>query len=91
MATKTGRTAHVERIIQDPKILVGKPVVRGTRIPVELVLKQLSYNLDLNELFAAYPRLTPEDVKACLAYAQAAVEAKRKRSARKETVSTARE
>jgi uncharacterized protein (DUF433 family) len=62
-----------ERIITDPAILVGKPVVKGTRIPVELVLKHLAQNPDLAELFAAYPRLTPEDVKACLAYAQVLV------------------
>lgn len=59
-----------ERIVQDPDILVGKPVVRGTRIPVELVLAKLAQNPDLSELFADYPRLTLEDVKACLAYAR---------------------
>ncbi|MBI3732907.1 MAG: DUF433 domain-containing protein [Chloroflexi bacterium] len=48
----------------------SKPVVQGTRIPVELVLKHLAQNPDLNELFAAYPRLTIEDVRACLEYAQ---------------------
>jgi uncharacterized protein (DUF433 family) len=89
VAMKTERPTYQDRITQDPAVMVGKPVVRGTRIPVELVLEQLSYNLDLDELFAAYPRLTIEDVKACLAYAHAAVEAKRKRAARKETVSTA--
>jgi uncharacterized protein (DUF433 family) len=83
------RPHYLDRITHDPKIMVGKPIVRGTRIPVELVLEQLSYNLDLDELFAAYPRLTIEDVKACLAYAHAAVEAKRKRAARKESVSAA--
>jgi uncharacterized protein (DUF433 family) len=62
-----------DRIVQDPAIMVGKPVVRGTRIPVELVLHHLAENPDLDELFAAYPRLTLEDVKACLAYAQALV------------------
>lgn len=62
------------RIIVDPEILVGKPVVKGTRIPVELVLKRLSQDLDLAALFTSYPRLTEDDVKACLAYAQALVE-----------------
>lgn len=47
----------------------GKPVVRGTRIPVELVLAKLAQNPDLDELFADYPRLTREDVQACFAYA----------------------
>jgi uncharacterized protein (DUF433 family) len=66
----------LERIVQDPKILVGKPTVRGTRIPVELVLAKLAHNPDLEELFADYPRLTVEDVKACLAYARGLVEKK---------------
>jgi uncharacterized protein (DUF433 family) len=68
------RPLYEDRIVRDPEILVGKPVVRGTRIPVALVLKHLAQNPDLNELLAAYPRLTIEDVKACLAYAQTKVE-----------------
>ena len=56
--------------------MVGKPVVKGTRIPVELVLAKLAHNPDLEELFADYPRLTIDDVKACLEYAQALVEKK---------------
>jgi len=66
-----------ERIVMDPAVLVGKPVVKGTRIPVELVLARLAENLDLADLYAAYPRLTPDDVKACLAYAQVAVSRRR--------------
>lgn len=65
---------YQDRIVVDPDILAGKPVVRGTRIPVELVLKRLSQDLDLETLFESYPRLTPEDVKACIEYAQAIVE-----------------
>ena len=65
---------YFDRIVVDPAILTGKPVVRGTRIPVELVLKRLAQDLDFQTLFVAYPRLTPEDVKACLAYAEAIVE-----------------
>lgn len=60
----------LDRIVVDPKVMLGKPTVRGTRIPVELVLEQLSYDLDPRELFAAYPRLTEEDVRACIAYAR---------------------
>ena len=65
-------TAHSysERVIRDPAILAGKPVVRGTRISVEAVLAQLVENPDMQELFAAFPRLTIEDVKACLAFAE---------------------
>lgn len=68
------RAMYLDRIIVDPEILVGKPVVKGTRIAVELVLRRLAQNLDLKTLFESYPRLTEEDVKACLAYAQALVE-----------------
>lgn len=75
-------TQKTDRITQDPAVLVGKPVVAGTRIPVALVLGHLAQNPDLQELFSAYPELTVEDVKACLSYAQTAVEAKGKRAAR---------
>ena len=57
---------YQERITQDPHVMVGKPVVKGTRIPVEKVLNQLAYKPDLDELFAIYPELTVDDVKACL-------------------------
>ncbi|HLB22835.1 MAG TPA: DUF433 domain-containing protein [Dehalococcoidia bacterium] len=63
-----------ERIVEDPAILAGKPVVRGTRIPVGVVLDYLANNPNFNDLFADYPRLTMEDVKACLAFARALVE-----------------
>lgn len=68
-----------DRIIQDPAIMVGKPVIKGTRIPVERVIAHLATNPDLNDLFAAYPELKIEDVKACLVYAHKAVTAKHKR------------
>jgi uncharacterized protein (DUF433 family) len=70
---------YQDRITQDPDIMVGKPVVKGSRIPVEMVLDQLAYKPDLEELFAMYPELTLDDVRACLAYARAAVIAKRGR------------
>ena len=68
-----------DRIVKDPQIPLGKPTVRGTRIPVDLVLEHLAYNPDFTELFAAYRRLTVDDVKACLAYASRVV----RRGARK--------
>jgi uncharacterized protein (DUF433 family) len=64
---------YQERIVVDPEILAGKPVVKGTRIPVELVLKRLAQDLNMQSLLEAYPRLTPADVQACLAYAQSLV------------------
>lgn len=71
---KNMKMDYHDRIISNPAILVGKPVVKGTRIPVTLVLEYLAYDPDLENLFAAFPRLTIEDVKACLAYAQALAE-----------------
>jgi uncharacterized protein (DUF433 family) len=62
-----------DRITINPAVMVGKPVVKGTRIPVELVVAHLANNPDLDALFAAYPDLTIDDVKACLQYAQHAV------------------
>ncbi len=63
-----------DRIIQDPAILAGKPVVRGARIPVHVVLEYLASNPSLDELFADYQRLTMDDIKACFAFAQALIE-----------------
>ncbi|MFN3486687.1 MAG: DUF433 domain-containing protein [Planctomycetota bacterium] len=60
-------TAH--RIEINPKIMLGKPVIRGTRIPVDLILRKLSEGATEAQLFDAYPALTPEDIRACLAYA----------------------
>jgi uncharacterized protein (DUF433 family) len=78
-----GHTALDERIVTDPAILTGKPTVRGTRIPVELVLAKLARNPDLGELFEDYPRLTIEDVKACLEYARRLVEREQQRARRR--------
>jgi uncharacterized protein (DUF433 family) len=69
MSMKANGTKYEGRIVRDPKILAGKAVVR-TRVPVELVLAHLAENPDLDDLFAAYPRLKLKDVQACLAYAR---------------------
>jgi uncharacterized protein (DUF433 family) len=58
-----------ERIEIHPEVMLGKPVVRGTRIPVELVLRNLAEGASAADLLDAYPRLTVEDIQACLAYA----------------------
>src|ERR1700730_18968333 len=62
---------YENRITADPKILGGKPVVRGTRIAVSLVLEELANNPDIKEVLAAHPDLTRADVQAWLACAQA--------------------
>jgi uncharacterized protein (DUF433 family) len=58
--------AYIDRITVNPAVMVGKPVVKGTRIPVERVVAHLANNPDLIDLFTAYPELTVDDVKACL-------------------------
>ncbi len=63
-----------DRIIIDPEIMVGKPIVKGTRIPVELVLRRLAQDLNIETLLEAYPRLKIEDIRACIEYAQGLVE-----------------
>ncbi len=60
---------YKDRIVRDPEILVGKPVVKGTRISVETVLAHLRDNPDVKDVLKAYPRLTLDDVKACLSFA----------------------
>jgi uncharacterized protein (DUF433 family) len=58
-----------ERIETNPEVLAGKPVVRGTRLAVELILELLAAGQTEADLLASYPRLAHEDLLACLAYA----------------------
>lgn len=56
-------------IDSNPKILYGKPVVKGTRIPVSLILEKLAAGDELSDLLDAYPHISKEDILACLMYA----------------------
>lgn len=58
-----------DRIEINPKVMLGKPVIRGTRITVELILRKLSEGATEADLLDAYPRLTREDIRAAMAYA----------------------
>ena len=58
-----------QRIEINPDVMMGKPVIRGTRIPVELILRKLSEGSDRVDLLDAYPRLTEADIQAALAFA----------------------
>jgi uncharacterized protein (DUF433 family) len=60
--------AH-ERISQNPKVMLGKPVIRGTRITVELILRMLGQGVSVEDLLAAYPGITREDILAAQLYA----------------------
>ncbi len=59
-----------ERIIVDPEILAGKPVVKGTRIPVSLILNLLAHGYDFDRIVQAYPILTKDDVRAAIRYTE---------------------
>lgn len=61
--------AWSERITVDPDVLVGKPVVRGTRLAVEFILELLAAGRTEREILDDYPGLTREDILACLSYA----------------------
>lgn len=58
-----------DRIEIDPKVMMGKPVIRGTRIPVELLLRKLAEGATEMDLLDAYPKLTREDIHAAIGYA----------------------
>ncbi len=62
-----------DRIEINHAVMQGKPVVRNTRIPVELVLRKLGEGATFEDLLDAYPRLTADDIRACLAYAADAI------------------
>lgn len=62
-------------IISDPQIMMGKPVIAGTRITVELILEKLGAGETVEQLLASHPRLTPEAIRAALAFAAQALRA----------------
>jgi uncharacterized protein (DUF433 family) len=59
-----------DRIEINPKVMFGKPVIRGTRVPVELLLRKLREGASEAELLDAYPRITREDIRAVIGYAK---------------------
>ena len=66
-----------DRIIIDPKILVGKPVVKGTRLAVEFIIDLLAQGWTEAEVLRNYPGLTGDDIRACLGYAGAMLKAEK--------------
>lgn len=57
------------RIIVDPRVMTGKPVIKGTRITVELVLRQLAQGIAVKDILENYPHLTKKDILAAISYA----------------------
>ncbi len=62
-----------ERIVCDPKIMVGKPVIKGTRISVDFILNLLAHGATSEEILEEYEGLAPEDIRACLLFASQSV------------------
>lgn len=62
-------TPLLERISLDPTVMAGKPVIRGTRIPVELIVRMLAQGIPERDILQEYPHLQADDIHAALAYA----------------------
>ncbi|KAB2854060.1 MAG: DUF433 domain-containing protein [Anaerolineae bacterium] len=58
-----------ERITVDPRIMVGKPVTKGTRMPVEQIIRELAGGMTIADIMDAHPRLTPDNIYAAAEYA----------------------
>lgn len=66
-----------DRIVIDPEILAGKPVVKGTRLAVDFVIDLLAHGWTEMEILSNYPGLTQEDIRACLLYASTVLKAEK--------------
>ncbi len=64
----------LERIILNPRVMVGKPVIRGTRLTVEYILNLLAHGATAAEIISEYQGLTPEDIQACFLFATKSLE-----------------
>jgi uncharacterized protein (DUF433 family) len=69
MMTGNQQNYH-ERITCTPGVVGGKPVITGTRIPVDMILERLMYDLDVQSIFEDYPQLSEDDIRACVTYAK---------------------
>lgn len=72
---KEVRNIRERLIVSDPAVMMGKPVIAGTRITVELILEKLAAGETVEQILEAHPRLTREAIKAALAFAAEAVAA----------------
>lgn len=64
----------LERIVLDPKVMTGKPIIRGTRLTVEYILNLLAHGATVEEVLEEYDGLTREDIRACLLFATKSLE-----------------
>ncbi len=66
-----------ERIVIDPKVLAGKPILKGTRLAVEFIVDLLAQGWSEADILKNYPGLTPDDIRACLEYASEVLHAEK--------------
>jgi uncharacterized protein (DUF433 family) len=62
---------YKNHVLSNPKIMFGKPCIKGTRVPVDLILEKLAWGESIQQLLQAYPHITENDILACLHYAVA--------------------
>ena len=67
-------TELLEKIIVNPKVMCGKPIIRGTRLTVELILNLLAHGSTTDEIIQEYKTITSEDIQACLLFATKSLE-----------------
>jgi len=65
---------YQDRISANPKVMLGKPVIKGTRITVELVLRKIAGGYSFDEIIEMYPHITKEDILASVSYAVSVIE-----------------
>ncbi len=66
-----------DRITLNPEVLVGKPVIKGTRLAVEFIIDLFAHGWSIDEVFRNYPDITIADIQACFAYASASLKAEK--------------
>jgi uncharacterized protein (DUF433 family) len=64
----------LDRIVVNPKVMTGKPVIRGTRLTVQYILGLMAHGATVDEITSEYRGLTPDDIQACLLYASESLE-----------------
>ncbi|MBZ0201466.1 MAG: DUF433 domain-containing protein [Ignavibacteria bacterium] len=64
---------HVDRIESNPNVMLGKPIIKGTRITVEQILKKLAGGFSVDEILSSYDHITKEDVFASIEYAASVI------------------
>lgn len=60
----------LERIVINPKVMLGKPVIKGTRLTVEYIIDRLAHGASADDLISEYEAIVPDDILACLLFAQ---------------------